>query len=95
MVFLKYINKDFKQQLETKYEVKIKFEENNNVVLTNCPNNFLPIIDKEIRDECLNKLVKTFSTQYFPGIHHATMKDSFKQELNNIKGICKKKIFLS
>lgn len=86
MIYLNYINTDFKKQLETKYEVNINFKENN-VILTNCSDYLLPLIQKEIKDECLKKFVKSFSTQYFPGLKYVIMKDAFKQELKNIKGI--------
>ena len=51
----------------------------------NCPSNLLPIIDKEIKDECAKKIVKSHSSQYFPGLGYVvTKKNAFKNELLKI-----------
>jgi len=90
MIYLKHVNLDFKKQLETKYGVCISlvdkaYKKSFNIVIMNCPSNLLPIIDKEIKDECAKKIVKSHSSQYFPGLGYVvTKKNAFKNELLKI-----------
>lgn len=79
MLYLKHVAIEAKKALELKYEINIEIEENLNannfnLVIKNCPNNLLAIIEKEIKSECERKVAKNYTTDYLPGLKAALSK---------------------
>ena len=104
MLYLNHVAKDTKKALESKYEINIDLDTNSNngsfsLMIKNCPNNLLAIVEKNIKDECARKLSKIYTTEYLAGLNVAlSEKSPFRHEIMNISSkikINKIKLFWS
>ncbi len=84
-----------KKNLELNYKIKIDFEKKagnssrdrfSNLIISDCPEEYIQLIEGLIKSECNNKKVKTIKLEYMPGIELVFDKNNvaFKQAINNI-----------
>lgn len=90
MLYLKHVAVETKKALELKYEINIDIEESANgnlcnLIIKNCPNNLLSIIEKEIKAECERKVAKNYTTDFLPGLKFALSdKGPLEHALKNV-----------
>ena len=90
MLYWKHVALDSRKFIEDKYKIKIELSGNvdDNMFSMNiskCFKNILPLIEVDIKNESSKILVKSFTTEFMPGLAAILSdKSTFKHDLLNI-----------
>ena len=90
MLYWKHVALDSRKFIEDKYKIKIDLSGNVSdktfsMNISKCFKNILPLIEVDIKNESSKILVKSFTTEFMPGLAAILSdKSTFKHELLNI-----------